>query len=52
MAFANKYKFCEEEFENIIFSDEKNFKLGGPDGHHTEKLDGLHDKQATASLYS
>lgn len=34
IAFAEKYKFWEEEFETVIFSDEKKFNLDGPDGHH------------------
>lgn len=34
IAFAEKYKFWEEEFESVIFSDEKKFNLDGPDGHH------------------
>jgi len=33
LQFANKYKFWDTEWENIIFSDEKKFNLDGPDGY-------------------
>ena len=32
LAFAEKYKFWEEEWRKIIFSDEKKCNLDGPDG--------------------
>lgn len=33
LQFANKYKFWDEEWKKIIFSDEKKFNLDGPDGY-------------------
>uniref|UniRef100_A0A0K8U0P5 Transposable element Tc3 transposase n=1 Tax=Bactrocera latifrons TaxID=174628 RepID=A0A0K8U0P5_BACLA len=34
LAFADKMKFWTDEFQNVIFSDEKKFNLDGPDGCH------------------
>lgn len=33
LQFANKYKFWDIEWKNVIFSDEKMFNLDGPDGY-------------------
>ena len=47
LAFAEKYKFWEEEWRKIIFSDEKKFNLDGPDGFQGYWMDkGKHEIQS------
>lgn len=38
-AFAEKYQFWEDEWSNVVFSDEKKFKLDGPDGFSSRWCD-------------
>ena len=38
------YKYWEEEFENVIFCDEKKFNLNGPDGLHKYWRDLCHHR--------
>lgn len=34
LRFAEKYRFWDYEWKNVVFSDEKTFNLDGPDGVH------------------
>lgn len=44
--FAEKYRFWENEWKNVVFSDEKKFKLDGPDSYSAS----YQDKRRPTSL--